>query len=94
LWESHEPEAERAAWEMTSSNFMASRVGKRMPVDFRKTGQRFVCGECGAIFSVIGPRVLINMGVTDKQIEHMEIVIAGEHVDDKFSDHLESYDFG
>ena len=79
---------------MTSSDFMASRVGKKIPEDLRKTGQRVVCGECGAMFSVIGPRVLINIGVTAKQIEQMEIVMAGEHVDDKFSEHRESYEFG
>jgi hypothetical protein len=79
---------------MTISNFIASRVGKKIPEDLRKTGQRVACGECGAIFSVFGPRVLINTGVTAKQIKRMEVVIAGEHVHDNFSDHLESYEFG
>jgi hypothetical protein len=42
----------------------------------------------------MGPRVLINIGATAKQIEHLEIVIAAERIDDKFSGHLESYEFG
>ena len=78
---------------MTGSNFVALRVGKKMPEDYRKTGQRIACGECGAIFWVIGPRVAVQPGVSDKQKEDLEIAIAAEHFDEKFADHLELYEF-
>jgi hypothetical protein len=75
---------------MPSSNFIAIRVGKKIPESHRKTGQRVNCGECGGIFWVVGPRVLVDKGATDEQIEKLEIAIAGEHFEEKFSDHLES----
>jgi len=78
---------------MSSSNFITVRVGKKVPPDYRKTGQRVTCGECGAIFWVVGPIVVVDKCVTDEQIEKLEIAIAREHFDEKFSDHLESYEF-
>jgi hypothetical protein len=78
---------------MSSSNFIASRIGKNIPEDYRKTGQRIACGECSAIFWIIGPRMSNERGVTDEQKDDMEITIAGEHFDEKFSEHLDFYEF-
>ena len=78
---------------MSGSDFIALRVGRKVPEECWVTGQRIACGECGAIFWVIGHRETDGPGVTDKQKEDLEIAIAAEHVDEKFADHLESYEF-
>lgn len=73
------------------SNYLAVRVGKKMPNDFRKMEQRAIC-ECGATFNIFHHLSTEDKKAVLKHIEKVQSILIGEHVDEKFQGHLESYE--
>jgi hypothetical protein len=76
------------------SNYLAVRVGKKMPDDLRKMELRATCevNECGATFNIFHHVSAVNKGAVPKQIEEVQCILRDEHVDEKFRNHLESYE--
>ena len=76
------------------SNYLAVRVGKKMPNDFQKMELRATCtaNECGATFNIFHHMRALDKEAVPKQIEEVERILRGEHVDVKFRNHLESYE--
>ena len=77
---------------MTYFNLIAVRVGKKLSANYQKTGERVVCSQCGATFSITGPQVLANADLSADQLKELHKNLADEHVDDKFEDHYERYE--
>ncbi len=76
------------------SNYLAVTVGEKMPEDFRKMDSRVTCevNGCGATFNIFHHASAVDKGAVLKQIEEMKRILRGEHVDEKFRNHLESYE--
>lgn len=79
---------------MSTPSFLAIRVGQKTPANYRKMRERAICKECGATFSILHLKTLADEKLAKKQIKKIQIVIRGEHVDDKFKDHLLAYEIG
>jgi hypothetical protein len=77
---------------MSVSNFIAIRVGQKLPVNYRKMEERAICPQCGATFSIAHAKVLADENLAAGQIKEIQEILAGEHVDDKFKDHLVTYE--
>ena len=77
---------------MSSLSFTAIRVGHKPPANYLKTGEIVVCPECGATFSISRVSAFVAEKLLPDQIAGMKEILGGEHVDDKFSDHLVSYE--
>jgi uncharacterized Zn finger protein (UPF0148 family) len=77
---------------MNTLSFIAIRVGQKPPANYLKTGEHVVCPQCGATFSIARIDALADQKLVRDQITEMEAVLAGEHVDEKFADHLTSYE--
>ena len=73
---------------------MAVTVGKKMPEDFRKMESRATCemDGCGATFNIFHHASAVDRGAVPKQIEEVRGILRGEHIDEKFRNHLESYE--
>jgi hypothetical protein len=76
---------------MSVSNFIAILVGEKLPPHYRKMGERAICSQCGATFSIIHAAALADETLAAYQITVVKEILAGEHVDDKFEDHLKVY---
>lgn len=73
------------------SRYMAVRVGGKKPDQYQKMAKA-VCRSCGATFWIIHHQPFVNKALVAIQVEAVEEILSGEHVDSKFLDHLKSYD--
>jgi hypothetical protein len=77
------------------SNYLAVRVGKKMPNDFQKMELRATCelSGCGATFNIFHHVSAVDNGAVPKQIEEVQCILKDEHVvEEQFRNHLESYE--
>lgn len=74
------------------TNLMGIRVGQEVPPGFVKMSKHAVCIECGATFNIIHRQEFADDSLVEAQIEALVVVLRGEHVDEKFKDHIECYD--
>jgi hypothetical protein len=47
---------------------------------------------CGATFNIFHHASAVDRGAVPKQIEEVRGILRGEHIDEKFRNHLESYE--
>jgi hypothetical protein len=76
------------------SNYKAVRVGTKRPNHFQKMELRSTCkvNGCRATYNIFHHLSAVDKGAVPKQIEEVQSILSGEHVDDKFQKHLECYD--
>jgi hypothetical protein len=51
-----------------------------------------ICTNCGAAFSIVHYYSLADAALATDQSDALKGILREEHVDDKFQDHLPSYD--
>ena len=68
----------------------AIRVGLKLPDGYKKMTAS-VCSKCGAAFWIMHQQAFAHDVRANKQIKILKSILAGEHFDSKFQDHLKSY---
>jgi hypothetical protein len=68
------------------------KEGRNILNDFRKMESLATCDECGATFNITHHAAMVDKKKVPRQIKEVQSILRGEHVDDNFLRHLESYE--
>jgi hypothetical protein len=74
------------------SNYMAIQRTAGIPSQYREMGNRVTCKACDAEFSIIHFVAMVDEALVQLHTESLEEILSGEHVDEKFLNHLYSYE--
>jgi len=71
---------------------MAIQSTAELPQQYQAMANGVLCKSCAMEFSIIHFVTLADETQVEAQIAELEEILSGEHVDDKFVSHLDSYE--
>jgi len=74
------------------NNYLAIQATAELPAQYRKMGNCITCKLCDAEFSIIHFVAIVDETQVQRQAEALEEILSGEHIDEKFLSHLDSYE--
>jgi len=70
---------------------MAIRADQKIPAGFEKILD-VACRTCGETYSIVHDQIVPDLNDAADCRDEAEEAITGEHIDEKFKQHLESYE--
>ena len=74
------------------SNYMAIQSTAELPRQYQEMANRVTCKACNAEFSIIHFVTTADKTQVQRQVQELEEILSGEHIDEKFLSHLDSYE--